>query len=219
MRSHSLGPDFVCEILARVNVVGASGSGKSTFSKRLASLLEQPSIEMDALFWNPNWSESPDELFFARLRSALAHPRWVLDGNYDRTLPIKWQNVTAVIWLDYSLPRTLLQGIERALFRAWTQVELWPGTGNRESFRGSFFSKKSVLLWALRSHGKLRTRYAERMTDPAYAEIAFFRLRSPAEAQAFFRRVSESVEGRAGMTSAPAASVSCHDEARAGHRP
>ncbi|HEX2674413.1 MAG TPA: hypothetical protein VHM25_26235, partial [Polyangiaceae bacterium] len=169
---------------------GASGSGKSTFSQRLASQLAQPLIEMDALFWNRNWSESPDEQFFARLRSALAQPRWVLDGNYDRTLPIKWQDVTAVIWLDYSLPRTLLQGIQRGLFRAWTRVELWPGTGNRESFRTTFFSKKSVLLWSLRSHAKLRTRYGARMTDPAYAQIAFFRLRSPAEAQAFLQSIT-----------------------------
>jgi len=193
---------FESKVLARVNVVGASGSGKSTFSKQLASRLEQPLVEMDALFWNPHWSESPDEVFFARLRSALAHPRWVLDGNYDRTVPIKWQDVTAVIWLDYSLPRTLLQGLERALFRAWTQVELWPGTGNRESFRTTFFSKKSVLLWSLRSHGKLRTRYGQRMTDPAYAQIAFFRLGSPTEAQAFLHRVTSGTRQRATASSA-----------------
>ena len=179
------------DVFARVNVVGASGSGKSTFAKRLASTLGQPIVEMDALYWDPNWSEPPDEVFFARLRSALAQPRWVLDGNYDRTLPIKWQDVTTVIWLDYSLPRTLLQGIKRALFRAWTKTELWPGTGNRESFRLSFFSRKSVLLWSLRSHGRLRRRYGERMKDPAYAQIAFYRLRSPSDAESFLLGVAE----------------------------
>jgi len=178
------------ERFARVNVVGASGSGKSTFAKQLASTLELPLIEMDALFWNPNWSESPDDVFFGRLRAALAQPRWVLDGNYDRTLPLKWQDVTAVIWLDYSLRRTLLQGLKRALFRAWTKAEIWPGTGNRESFRTTFFSKKSVLLWSLQSHGRIRTRYDARMRDPAYAHIEFQRLRSPTEAQAFLERVS-----------------------------
>jgi hypothetical protein len=151
---------------------------------------------MDALFWNPHWSESPDDVFFARLRSALAHPRWVLDGNYDRTLAIKWRDVTAVVWLDYSLPRTLLQGLKRALFRAWTKTEIWPGTGNRESFRATFFSKKSVLLWSLQSHGRLRKRYGQRMTDPAYAHIRFFRLRNPAEGRGFLDQVS----GRAAMT-------------------
>lgn len=187
---------LVSETFARVNVVGASGSGKSTFAKQLAAKLELPMIEMDAVYWNPNWSEPTDEVFFERLRSALAHPRWVLDGNYDRTVPIKWQGVTAVIWLDYSLPRTLLQGLKRALFRAWTQVELWPGTGNRESFRGTFLSKKSVLLWSLRSHGKLRVRYGERMADPAFEQIRFYRLRSPAEARALLERLTPRPEQR-----------------------
>jgi len=190
-REPALEPGFVSETFARVNVVGASGSGKSTFAKQLAVGLGLPMIEMDALFWNPNWSEPSDAVFFERVRSALARPRWVLDGNYDRTVPIKWQHVTAVIWLDYSLPRTLLQGLRRALFRAWTRAELWPGTGNRESFRITFFSKKSILLWALRSHGKLRTRYGERMTDPAFARIAFYRLRSPAEARAFLSGLAQ----------------------------
>jgi len=116
--------------------------------------------------------------------------RWVLDGNYDRTLAIKWQDVTAVVWLDFSLPRTLLQGLERALVRAWTKVELWPGTGNRESFRLSFFSRKSVVLWSLRSHGRLRKRYRDRMADPAYAHIAFYRLRSRADAETFLLAVT-----------------------------
>jgi hypothetical protein len=184
-----LEPDFARKVLTRVNVVGASGSGKSTFAKQLASQLDLPMIEMDALFWNPNWTESTDEEFFSRLRSALARPAWVLDGNYDRTVPIKWQDVTAVIWLDYSLSRTLLQGVKRAIFRAWTKTEIWPGTGNRESFRLTFFSKKSVLLWSLRSHGRLRIRYGERLADPAYAHIRFFHLRSPADARALLERV------------------------------
>lgn len=35
----------------KINVVGTSGSGKSTFSRRLAAQLAIPYIEMDALFW------------------------------------------------------------------------------------------------------------------------------------------------------------------------
>jgi len=171
-------------------VVGTSGSGKSTFARLLASKLELPVIEMDALYWDRNWSEPSDEVFFTRLRAALAQPRWVLDGNYDRTLPIKWQAATTVIWLDYSLPRTLLQSLQRALLRAWTKTELWPGTGNRESFRMTFFSKKSVLLWSLRSHARLRARYRERLHDPAFAHIKFYRLRSPSDARRFLLRVS-----------------------------
>ena len=45
----------------RINVIGTSGSGKSSFSKRLAEKLDVPYIELDALHWKPNWTESTDE--------------------------------------------------------------------------------------------------------------------------------------------------------------
>ncbi|CRL43944.1 hypothetical protein SGGMMB4_00718 [Sodalis glossinidius str. 'morsitans'] len=72
----------------------------------------------------------------------------MLDGNYHRSRDIKWRQVHLIIWLDYSLARTLRQ----AIGRDWHQQEIWPGTGNRESFRRYFFSRESVLLWTLKQH-------------------------------------------------------------------
>ncbi|WP_262355798.1 shikimate kinase, partial [Klebsiella pneumoniae] len=48
-----------------INVVGTSGSGKSTLARRLAHRLELPWIELDRLYWRPNWQGAPDEAFFA----------------------------------------------------------------------------------------------------------------------------------------------------------
>jgi len=116
----------------KINVVGTSGSGKSTLARRIATELALPYIEMDTLYWRPDWQGTPDDVMFARLEAALSTtPGWVLDGNYNRTRPIKWRNVDLVIWVDYGLARTLRQAVTRAVKRAWTQQELWPGTGNR----------------------------------------------------------------------------------------
>ena len=177
------------EKLQRVNVVGTSASGKSSFSRALAARLGSPAIEMDALFWGPNWQQASDEVFFARVARALDRPNWVLDGNYDRTMPVKWAQVETVIWLDYSFSRTLFQSFKRATARVITGQELWPGTGNRESFRQTFFSKKSVILWMMQTYDGVKKRYRERMQDPAYAHIQFVHLRSPSEARAFLLSV------------------------------
>ena len=134
---------------ARINVIGTSGSGKSTFARKLSEGLGYPYIEMDQVFWGPNWHWPPDEVFFENLRQALGGNQWVLDGNYTRTIPIKWERVEMVVWLDYSFPLTLFQAVKRALKRSITQEELWEGTGNRESFRKSFFSKDSIILWTI----------------------------------------------------------------------
>jgi adenylate kinase family enzyme len=37
----------------RILVVGTSCSGKSTFSRRLASILAIEHVELDALYWGP----------------------------------------------------------------------------------------------------------------------------------------------------------------------
>ena len=92
-------------------------------------------IEMDRLFWLPDWKELDDETFFDKVVDVTQQDAWVLDGNYSRTQPYKWQRVDTIIWLDYSRFITTYRSVTRAIKRAWTQEEFWEGTGNRESFR------------------------------------------------------------------------------------
>ncbi len=167
----------------RINVIGTSGSGKSVFARRLAETLELPHVEMDRLFWKADWRQSTDEEFLAALREAIAGDTWVLDGNYNRTQPVKWERVECVIWLDYSLPVTLLRALRRAIDRSWTRKEFWPGTGNRESF-ARLFSRDSIVLWTLQTHGRNRRRYRALLEDPA-RRFEMTRLASPREAERF----------------------------------
>jgi adenylate kinase family enzyme len=175
--------------ISRVNVVGTSGSGKSTFSRRLAVKLDAPHVELDRLFWLPNWGETPDDLFFEKIVQHTCGDKWVLDGNYNRTVPVKWRHVDTVIWINYSFPRTLFQAAKRAFMRSLTRKELWPGTGNKESFRKSFMSKDSVLLWTLKTYHSNIERYETMMADPQYAHIQFIRLRSPKRSRAFLAQL------------------------------
>ncbi|RCI96601.1 adenylate kinase, partial [Klebsiella pneumoniae] len=149
-----------------INVVGTSGSGKSTLARRLAHRLELPWIELDRLYWRPNWQGAPDEAFFAAIAAATATPGWVLDGNYNRSRSVKWRAVDLVIWVDYGFWRTLRQAVWRAASRAWRHQELWPGTGNCESFRRSFCSRESIILWTLKTWRQHRRRYLADMQDP-----------------------------------------------------
>lgn len=180
----------------RFNVVGSSGSGKSVFSRRLASLLKIQHIEMDAVFWGPNWHWPRDEEFFVKLENELEKECWVLDGNYTRTIPIKWKRVQTVVWLDYSFSRTLFQSFKRAVTRAWTKEELWAGTGNRESFRKSFLSKDSIILWSIKNYRKVKNKYRSMIKDERFYYIDFVRLTSPKDASTYLKSVELRIKSR-----------------------
>lgn len=175
--------------MKKINIVGTSGSGKSTFARELAAKLAYPCIEMDALFWGPNWYESTDEEFFKKLTRALQAESWVLDGNYTRTTSIKWAEVDTVIWIDFSFARTLFQAIRRALSRIISQQELWPGTGNRESL-ARLFSRDSIVWWTIKTYHSKQKRYLQAMKNPEFSHIRFIRLRSPHACKEFIRKIS-----------------------------
>lgn len=174
----------------KMNVVGTSGSGKSTFSQRLSQILDIPYVEMDKIFWGPNWHWPADEEFFSKLRKTLKSEKWILDGNYNRTIPIKWEKVDTVIWLDYPFSTTLFRAVKRALRRSLTQEELWEGTGNRESFKKSFFSKESIILWTIKTHSQVRKRYESYIVDPRFSHIKFVRLRSDLEVECYLANLN-----------------------------
>ena len=64
----------------RINVIGTSGSGKSTVSRQIAKKLNLPYVELEALCWQSNWTELTDEKFFSKVKTALSGDGWVLDA-------------------------------------------------------------------------------------------------------------------------------------------
>ena len=171
--------------MKRINVIGTSGSGKSQFSSRLATKLEIQYIEMDAIFWLPNWQHLELEDFIAVLKPLLEQESWVLDGNQSKTNSFKWQYVDTIVWLDYGFFRTFRQMLVRSVKRAYSKQEVWQGTGNKESFRRNFFSSDSVVLWMLHNYWKTKKKYAKLFSNPPAPEIKYVRITSPKQAEEF----------------------------------
>lgn len=165
----------------RIAVVGTTGSGKTTLAKQIAQSLGIPHIELDALHWEPNWTEVPDEIFREHLAIAIAADSWVTDGNYSVVRDLLWQQANIIVWLDYSFPVTFGRLFHRTIRRAITQESVC--NGNRESIWLSFFSKDSILLWLLQTYSKRRKQYPLLFQQPEYAHLKVVRLRSPQATQ------------------------------------
>ncbi len=171
--------------MKRINVIGTTGSGKTTFSKELSTALGIPYAQLHELFWNPNWVESTEEEFLPKVASAVGDDTWVLDGNFSRTTDIKWQRADTVVWLDCSFLTTFTQLFGRTIKRAVKKNELWPNTGNRESFRKSFFHKSSILMWFFKNYGRNKKRYEEAMQSSEFSHLNFVRLTNRKKAREF----------------------------------
>lgn len=169
----------------RFNVIGTSASGKSTFSRKLADTLGVQHIELDALHWRPGWAETPRPELLAQLEPMLTgNSGWVLDGNYSDTIPLKWREVETVIWIDLPFHLNLWQSVKRACRRSWTKEEIWPGTGNVETWR-TLFTRDSIVWWMIKTHRSNREKFEGYLRNEAYSKVEFVRLRSRKEMDQF----------------------------------
>lgn len=182
MRAPELAPQ-------RIVIVGTTGSGKTTLAKRLSAMLGMPRVELDALHWEPNWTEATAEVFQERVRDAIAGERWVVDGNYTGKLGfMTFEAADTLLWLDYAFPRVFRQLFIRTMLRRVRREELW--NGNRESLRSHFFTKDSLFLWAVKSHWRHRKSYVERFARPEFAHLRVVRLHSPTEMERYIATVA-----------------------------
>lgn len=166
--------------MRRVVVVGTTGSGKTTMARRIAERLRLPHVELDALHWEPHWTEAPREVFRARVDAALRGEAWVVDGNYSQVRDIVWGRADTVVWLDYPLWLILWRLLWRTTRRMIARETLW--NGNRETLRGAFFSRNSLFVWALQTYRRRRRDYPRLLAGPEYARLGVVPLRSPRQA-------------------------------------
>ncbi|MPZ49675.1 MAG: hypothetical protein GEU75_10340 [Dehalococcoidia bacterium] len=174
----------------RIAIRGATGSGKTTLGRRLGETLGLPFIELDALFWNPNWVETPPDEFKAKVAAAIdgCPDGWVCDGNYRGRLGnLILARADTLIWLHLPWRVSFWRLLKRTASRAWTREPMW--AGNTESWRKAFLSKDSILWWSI-TH-RSGSNYALPPGETPVS-IRVYELRSAREVQSF---IDDSTQG------------------------
>lgn len=158
-------------------------------ANRLAERLAVPHIEMDALHWEPNWTEAPLALFRQRVADKVAEQRWVADGNYGKVRDLVWSRADTVVWLDYELSVVLWQLWCRTMRRLFSQEALW--SGNRERWFVQFFTRDSIFWWAFTSFPRHRRDYPILLKQPEYAHLEVIRFSDPESAAAWLQQINQ----------------------------
>ena len=86
----------------KISIVGGSGSGKSTLCNILSKELNLPAIHLDAINFNANWVEIDKTERDKIISTKSLEDKWIIDGNYNKTLKERFDKADLIIWLDYS---------------------------------------------------------------------------------------------------------------------
>ncbi len=156
----------------RILVWGPASSGKTTVAREFARRTGVPHIELDAIFWKPDWVETSLDEFRNAVSDVIRDnpDGWVIDGNYGRIKDMVLPQADTVIWLRLPFRVVLWRVLKRTITRIWRNEPLW--SNNYETWRKSFFSRESLLLYIIKNWRRyIRKGKEELAAIPHHAKI------------------------------------------------
>jgi energy-coupling factor transporter ATP-binding protein EcfA2 len=163
----------------RILILGRTGSGKTTLARELAAAVGVPHVELDALYFGPDFSTVPLPVLRERTSAAIAGDRWVTDGNKSAVRDLVWPRADTVIWLDYPLVVCLWRLGRRAVWRTSVLKAQAAERDGKAGLPRQFLSAAKGVLTALRSHKGQRREYPRMFARQENQHLAVVRLRSP----------------------------------------
>ena len=149
--------------MERILIIGCGGAGKSTLARQLGKKLGLPVVHLDKLFWHPGWVESSKEEIDAKIHAEMAKPQWIMDGNYNRTLPERVKHCDTILYLDFSRVACIL-GVLKRIITTYGTVRPDMGEGCPERFDLEF------LKWVWNYNKDKRERNYRLLNEAKHAE-------------------------------------------------
>ena len=138
--------------MERIIIIGCGGAGKSTLARQLGDKLNLPVVHLDKLFWLPGWVEMEKDAFDALLLEEMAKEKWIMDGNFNRTMSQRLERCDTVIYLDFSRFACLM-GVLKRVITTYGKERPDMGEGCPERFDWEF------LKWVWNFNKNNRQRY------------------------------------------------------------
>ena len=116
--------------MERVLVIGSPGAGKSRFARGVREKSGLPLYYLDMIWHLPDRTTVTREEFDRRLEEILREDRWIIDGNYGRTLERRLMRCDTVFLLDLPV-EVCLEGAKERVGKQredlpWKEEELDP---------------------------------------------------------------------------------------------
>ncbi len=113
--------------MEKVIVIGCPGAGKSTFARKLQEKTNLPLYYLDMIWHKPDKTNISRDEFDMKLVEILQKDKWIIDGNYDRTLELRMDKCDTIFLLDFPL-EVCLKGVEERIGKKredmpWVETE------------------------------------------------------------------------------------------------
>lgn len=99
--------------MLKIIIIGSPGSGKSTFARKLRDITNLPLYYLDILWHKKDRTNISREEFDEKLEKILKKDKWIIDGNYQRTIEMRLKECDTVFLMDYPLEVCLSGAEER----------------------------------------------------------------------------------------------------------
>ncbi len=101
--------------MKRVAVIGAPGTGKSTFAKQLAAKTKLPLVHLDYYYHDKQQGYQTNKQAWVAKTRELAQPdTWIIDGNFASTMTERLQQADTIFYFD--MPTSLAV---RGIVKRW----------------------------------------------------------------------------------------------------
>lgn len=113
--------------MKKVIIIGSPGSGKSTFARKLRDKTNLPLYYLDMIWHRPDQTNISENEFDTILNNIVKKSKWIIDGNYQRTLEKRLKECDTVFLLDFPT-EVCLSGAESRIGKKrkdlpWTETE------------------------------------------------------------------------------------------------
>lgn len=163
-------------------ITGCSGSGKSTLARKLAKRTGLPVIHLDQEYFGPDWKEPKRGDWVQTVTELAARDRWIMDGNYSSTFPLRMPRAGAIVFIDQPTWRCLWRVIKRTALQ-YGKVRPGSAPGCRERFNAHF------LRYVWRYNATRRPGILRALAEQEAAGKKVFHLKSAREVNSFLSAI------------------------------
>ena len=137
--------------MRKIIITGTTCTGKTTLGRKLSRELSIKQIDLDELYFLPNWVEKKNAVFIDDVHRELENlDEWIVTGSYQTLLKDSvWQDASSIIWLDYPLHLILRRYFIRTYRRVFLKEKC---CGDNYETLGRTFSKESLFLWIFKTY-------------------------------------------------------------------